>query len=171
MRNRLASFLLIASVFILGIWCGGQVFNEMMVVPKWSSSPPESLKAYDAVPAPGTIPFFPVFNPLFVLLAIGAAIAAWKTARRSRIWLALSAATALAVCVSLIVYLAPLVGDMFRHSVAGDMPAAEIAAGVAQWKTGNRIRLIVELIGFVCSILALRVWSAENAEATSPIGR
>ena len=170
MRNKLASALLIASIFIWGIWCGGQVFNELMTVPKWSASPPESLKAYDALPSKGGFPFFPLFNPLFVVLAIGAAIAAWKSARRSRIWLALSAGTSLILFISLVFYLAPLVGSMFRHSIAGDLPAAEIVAGVEQWKMGNRVRLIVELFGFIFSIIALRVWSAENASPNERAG-
>ena len=163
MRRKLASGLLIASVVVWGIWCGGQVFNELMTIPKWSASPPESLKTYAELPSAGGAPFFPLFNPLFVVLAIGAAIAAWKFARRSRRWLALSALIALAVFFSLILYLAPLVGSMFRHSVAGDLPASEIVAGVERWKLGNRIRLVVELFGFVCSVIALRVWAAEAA--------
>jgi hypothetical protein len=163
MRNKLASVLLVASIFVWGIWCGGQVFNELMTIPKWSASPPESLKAYDALPSKGGFPFFPLFNPLFVVLAVGAAIAAWKSARRARIWLALAAGTSLVLFVVLVFYLAPLVGSMFQHSIAGDLTAAEIVAGVGQWKLGNRIRLIVELFGFVFSIIALRVWSAENA--------
>ncbi len=163
MRNKVASVLLIASVLILGIWCGGQIFNELMTVPKWSVSPPESLRAYDALPSKGGFPFFPLFNPLFVLLTIGGAIAAWKSARRSRIWLALSAGTSFAVSVSLIVYLVPLVAGLFQHSIAADLPAAEIIAGVEQWKTGNRIRLVVELFAFFFSVMSLRVWSAETA--------
>jgi hypothetical protein len=170
MRNKLASVLLIASIFVWGIWCGGQIFNEMMTVPKWSASPPESLKAYDALPSKGGLPFFPIFSLLFVVLAIGAAIAAWKSARRSRIWLALSAGTSLVLFISLVFYLAPLVGSMFRHSIAGDLPATEIVAGVEQWKIGNRVRLIVELFGFIFSIIALRVWAAENASPNERTG-
>jgi len=170
MRNKLATALLIASIFVWGIWCGGQVFNELMTVPKWSASPPESLKAYDALPSTGGFPFFPLFNPLFVVLAIGAMIAAWKSARRARIWLALSAGTSLILFIALVFYLAPLVGSMFQHSIAGDLSPAEIVAGVEQWKLGNRIRLMVELFGFVFSIIALLVWSAENASHDEPAG-
>ncbi|MBA3767662.1 MAG: hypothetical protein H0W99_11875 [Acidobacteria bacterium] len=47
---------------------------------------------------------------------------------------------------------------------AGNVPAAEIIARADAWKFGNRIRLIVEIFGFVCSVMALRVWSAEAAE-------
>ncbi|MCA1615259.1 MAG: DUF1772 domain-containing protein [Acidobacteria bacterium] len=134
-----------------------------MTVPIWSASPPESLKAYAELPSKGGAPFFPLFNPLFVVLAIGAALAAWRSARRSRKWLALSALIAIALCVSLVVYLAPLVGSMFRHSVAGDLSSSEIVAGVERWKLGNRVRLVAELFGFACSVIALRVWSAEAA--------
>jgi len=63
----------------------------------------------------------------------------------------------------LVFYLAPLVQSMFQHSIADDLSDAEIIAGVERWKLGNRIRLIIELSGFVFSIIALRVWSAENA--------
>jgi len=163
MRNKLAYPLLVASIFVWGIWCGGQVFNELMTVPKWSASPPESLRAYDALPSKGGLPFFPLFNPLFALLAIGGLVAAWKSARRSRVWLVLSAGTSVVVSAALIFYLAPLVQGMFQHSIAGDLPAADIAAGVERWMLGNRIRLIVELFGFIFSIIALRGWSAESA--------
>jgi hypothetical protein len=78
MRRKLASGLLIASAVVWGIWCGGQVFNELMTVPKWSASPPASLKTYSEMPSEGGANFFGLFNPLFVVLAIAAAIAAWK---------------------------------------------------------------------------------------------
>jgi hypothetical protein len=167
MRHKLASGLLIASVIVWGIWCGGQVFNELMTVPLWSASPPESLKVYAELPSRGGAPFFPLFNPLFVVLAIAATLAAWKYARRSRKWLLLSALIAVALFISLGFYLAPLVGSMFRHSVAGDLPASEIAAGVERWKLGNRIRLVVELFGFACSVIALRVWASEAGGPSS----
>ena len=83
MRHKLASGLLIISVITWGIWCGGQVFNELMTVPIWSASPPASLKGYSELPREGGAPFFPLFNPLFVVLAIGAAFAAWKEARKA----------------------------------------------------------------------------------------
>ena len=38
-----------------------------------------------------------------------------------------------------------------------------IPAGVERWISGNRIRLIVEMFGFIFPVIALRVWSAENA--------
>lgn len=162
MRKQIAAFLLMASIAVWGIWCGGQIFNELMVIPKWSASPPETIKAYNEIPRKGGAPFFVLFNPLFVLLAVGSAIFAWKAARRSRKWLALSVIVALAVFASLILYLVPLVSSTQAHAIAGDLPAAEIIDRIEAWKFGNRIRLLIELCGFVFSIIALRVWSAET---------
>ena len=162
MRKQIASFLLIAAVVVWGIWCGGQYFNEARVIPKWLSNPPESVVAYNAIPTMGGLPFFFPFNPLFFLLSLAAAIAAWKWARRSRKWLVLSVVIGFGVSLVLILYLAPLIGSINRD--AGNIPAAEIVARADAWKFGNRIRLIIEIIGFVCSVIALRVWSAEASE-------
>ena len=159
-----------ASVFAWGIWCGGRVFNELMTVPIWSASPPESLKVYRELPRKGGAPFYLIFHPLFVVLAIGAALAAWKSARRARRWLALSALIAIALTVYLMFYLTPLAGSMFKHSVAGDLSVSEIVAGVERWKWGNRIGLLVELFGFACSVIALRVGSGEAASLNERTG-
>lgn len=170
MRHKLASGLLIASVFAWGIWCGGRVSNELMTVPIWSASPPESLKVYRELPRKGGAPFFLIFHPLYVALAIGATLVAWKSARRARKWLALSALIVVAVTIFLMFYLTPLVGSMFRHSVAGDLPAPEIVAGVERWKLGNRIGLLVDLFGFACSVIALRVWAGEATSLNERAG-
>ena len=139
------------------------MFNELMTVPIWSASPPESLKAYNALPSKGGINFFMVFGPLLLIVPIAATITVWKSARKAKFWLAITALIAIGLTVVLNFYLVPLVQSMFAHSVAGDLPASEIIAGVNQWKLRNRIRLIVELTGFVFSIIALRIWSVENA--------
>jgi hypothetical protein len=162
MRKRFASSLLIAAVVVWGIWCGGQYFNEALVIPKLLSTPPDSVVAYNAIPTNGGLPFFFPLNPLFFLLSLAAAIAAWRWARRSRKWLVLSVVIGFGVTLVLILYLAPLIGSIGRD--AGNVPATEIIARADAWKFGNRIRLVVEMLGFVCSVMALRVWSAEAGE-------
>ncbi len=63
---------------------------------------------------------------------------------------------------ALILYLAPLIWSI---DLGLDiLSAAEVTTRANAWKFGNRIRLIVEMCGFVCSIIALRVWSAESNE-------
>ena len=53
-----------------------------------------------------------------------------------------------------------LIGGIVKD--AGNIPAAEIIARADAWKFGDRIHLFVELCGFIFSIVALRVWSAES---------
>jgi hypothetical protein len=160
MRKRFAAFLLIASVVAWGIWCGGQYFNEARVTPKRLSNPPDSVVAYNAIPIKGELPFFFPLNPLIFLVSLAALIAAWRWSRRSRKWLVLSTVIGFGVCLALILYLAPLIWSIDRG--LDTLSAAEIIARADAWKFGNRIRLIVEMFGFVCSIIALRVWSAES---------
>jgi hypothetical protein len=160
MRKQIASFLLIAAVVVWGIWCGGQYFNEARVIPKWLSNPPDSIIAYNAIPVEGELPFFFPLNPLIFLVSLAALIAAWRWARRSRKWLALSTITSFGVSLVLILYLVPLIWSIDRE--AGNISAVEIIARADAWKFGNRIRLIVEMLGFVCSIIGLSVWSAES---------
>lgn len=159
MRKQIASFLLMASVAIWGMWFGGQYFNEARVIPKLLSNPPESVIAYNAIPTTGGLPFFFPLNPLIFLVSLVAAIAAWKWAQKSRKWLSLITVIGFGICLALIFYLAPLIGSISRD--AGTVPAAEIIERADAWKFGNRIRLIIEFVGFVFSIIALRVWSAE----------
>ncbi|CAN5824285.1 hypothetical protein BH24ACI1_BH24ACI1_01600 [soil metagenome] len=162
MGKQFASFLLIAAIVVWGIWCGGQYFNEARVTPKRLSNPPDSVVAYNAIPMKGELPFFFPFKPLIFLVSLAAAIAAWRWARQSRKWLALSTVIGFGVSLVLILYLAPLIWSIDRE--AGSIPAAEIIARADAWKFGNRIRLIVEMFGFLCSVVALRVWSAEASE-------
>ncbi|MDQ3798324.1 MAG: DUF1772 domain-containing protein [Acidobacteriota bacterium] len=163
MRKQIAAFLLITSAFLWGTWFGGQYFNEARVIPKWLSTPPESIIAYNAIPAAaGGLPFFFPLNPLIFLVSLAAAIAGWRWARRSRKWLALAAIIGFGVCLSVILYLAPLIGGISAE--AATLPAAEIVSRVETWKFGNRIRLAAESAGFICSVIALRAWSEEAAE-------
>lgn len=162
MKKQIAKNLLIASVFAWGIYCGGQIFNELMVVPRWSASPPETIKAYDAIPKAGGAPFFEIFGPACISLAITAAIAAWKYADKSRKWLALAASVALVVLASLLLYLVPLVRETHAHAMIGDWSNEKIISNVQAWKLGNRIRLFIESFGFLCSIIAFHIWSKET---------
>ncbi|HEX8287518.1 MAG TPA: hypothetical protein VF556_05980 [Pyrinomonadaceae bacterium] len=106
------------------------------------------------------MPFFFPLNPLIFLVSPAALTAAWKRTRASRKWLVLMTITGFAVSLVLILYLAPLIASVSRD--AENLPADEIIARADIWRSGNRIRLVAEFFGFVCSLKALRVWSAES---------
>ena len=160
MRKQISAVLLMTSAAVWGVWFGGQYFNEARVVPKLLSNLPESVIAYNAIEADGGLPFFFPLNPLIFLISLAAMLTAWKWARASKKWLILTTTIGFGVCLVLILYLAPLIGSVSRD--AGILPADEIISRADTWKFGNRTRLIVEFFGFVCSVIALRVWSAES---------
>ena len=45
-RNQALNFLLWYAIFAWAIWLGGTLYQMLVVVPMWSASPPESLRAF-----------------------------------------------------------------------------------------------------------------------------
>lgn len=144
-----------------GTWFGGQLFNEALVIPKSLSSPPQSMKAYDAIPVRGGFPFF-MINPFFSLFSLLATVVGWKLAVKSRTWLLLTTLVGLIVSLVLIFYLAPLIHATYEHAVQGNVPANQILSDATEWMMGNRIRLAVEFFGFLFSIIALHAWTQDT---------
>ncbi len=161
MRNKITTSFLILSVILWGTWFGGQLFNEALVIPKWLSSPPQSIKDYDAIPVRGGFFFF-MLNPFFTLFSLLAMILGWKLAIKSRIWLLLTALVGLIVSSVLIFYLAPLIHATNEDAIQGNVPANQIISDANEWMVGNRIRLAVEFFGFLFSIIALLTWTRDK---------
>ncbi|MEJ7611282.1 MAG: hypothetical protein WKF88_08910 [Ferruginibacter sp.] len=161
MRKRITTFLLILSVVLWGTWFGGQLFNEALVIPKWLSSPPQSMKAYDAIPVRGGFFFF-LINPFFTLFSLLAIVSGWKLAVKSRAWLLLTTLIGIIVSLALIFYLAPLIHATNEHALQGDIPANQIISDAKEWMLGNRIRLALEFFGFLFSIIALHTWTKDT---------
>jgi len=160
MRKKITTFFLIISVILWGTWFGGQLFNEALVIPKWLSSPPQSIKAYDAIPVRGGFFFF-MINPFFTLFSLLATVSGWKLAVKSRPWLLLTTFIGLIVSLVLIFYLAPLIHATNEHAIHGNVPANEIISDAKKWMMGNRIRLAMEFCGFLFSIFALHAWTRD----------
>ncbi len=157
------------SVLLWGTWFGGQLFNEAMVIPKWLSAPPESMKAYDAMPTKGGFFFFMV-NPFFTLFSLLATLTGWKESANSRKWLIATTAIGFFVSLLLIFYLAPLIHSTSEHAANGDVSASQIAADVQRWMLGNRVRLILEFFGFLFSVISLHVWTKDALKGGSGAG-
>ncbi len=162
MKRHLIGIMLILSAATWGIWCGGQYFNEARVIPRFLADPPTSVLEYNALPDAGGLPFFFPLNPLIFVLPLISAILAWPNAGRSRVWLVSTTLVGFIVSLSLIVYLAPLIGSIFADAALA--PADEIARRAADWRYGNRIRLVVEFAGFLCSLMAVYTWPAESVQ-------
>lgn len=161
MKKQLTTFFLFLAVILWGTWFGGQLFNEAIVIPRWLSSPPDSIRSYEAIPVKGGFFFF-MINPFFTLFSLLATIVGWKLAVTSRRWLLLSTLIGLVVSLVLIFYLAPLIHAVNDSALQGDMPVQQIISDTNKWLLGNRIRLALEFCGFLFSILALHAWTRDT---------
>ena len=167
MRRKITTFFLILSVILWGTWFGGQLFNEALVIPKWLSTPPQSMKAYEAIPVRGGFFFF-LINPFFTFFSLLATVFGWKLAVKSRTWLFLTTAIGLVVSLVLIFYLAPLIHTTNENAIQGNVPANRIISDVNEWMVGNKIRLAVEFCGFLFSIIALHAWTRDTIYNKAP---
>ena len=160
MRKNITTLFLIVSVVLWGTWFGGQLFNEALVIPKWLSSPPQSMKAYDAIPVKGGFFFF-LINPFFTLFSLLALLVGWKLAVKSRTWMVLTTLIGFIVSVVLIFYFAPLIHATSEHAIRGDVPASQVISDAKEWMALNRIRLALEFCGFLFSVIALYAWTRD----------
>jgi hypothetical protein len=158
LRNRALSVLLWYAIFAWGIWLGGTLYQMAVVVPMWSASPPESLRAFlQATDYNRTVYHF--FGPPFIaarivpmLVALGCG---WHLPRhRSR--LIVAALCTAAIVIFTLGYIYPINTLLFEQ-LGGDRPTGEIAAMVRTWIWADRIRLVVGIVAFVAILMAFRL--------------
>ena len=153
-RELLVEILLWYNVLSLAIWCGGTVFSMLVIVPLWSASPPESVRAFFL----GTdfkrtvFRFFgPVTQiaralPLFALV-----IVAWPYAN-VRPWLIVPGATMLFGIVFTRAYVYRI-NDVLMLGGEG-LPADDVRSLVRRWVIADRARFAIMAVGYVCLLRA-----------------
>ena len=141
-RGTLARALLFLATFWWGVWFGGQLFNALMVVPHFSASPPGSLMQWGQMRRHFIVDFFVAFNSIWVFLMLAGVMI---LGLRSK-WIIGSAAAAL-VSFGMFVWLLPMIGSVVR--AGGPLGMLE------RWTVGNWLRVVVELAGFACALVAL----------------
>ena len=152
------NILLWYNVLSLGVWVGGTVYQMLVIVPLWSASPPESVRAFfNGTRYMVTIYHFfgPVtqvarFVPLLALAAVG-----WRYPSH-RTWLAIAAGTML---VGLIITRAYVWGinDVLFAKAGGDLPADAIRDMARRWILVDRVRFAIMTSGYLCLLQAFRL--------------
>ena len=149
-RALLVRILLWYNVLSLGIWLGGTVYQMAVIVPLWSASPPESVRAFFQGTAFMTTiySFFgPVTQlaralPLFILVAV-----AWPY-RNVRLWIAACASTMVIGLVMTRAYIYPM-NDVLFEKAGGDLGADAIRALVRNWIVADRVRFAIMTGGYL----------------------
>jgi hypothetical protein len=157
-RDRLLDGLLWLAVMAMTTWIGGTLYQMLVIVPLWSTSPPESLRAFFAgTEFNRTITNF--FGPPFMaarnLPLILALIAGWHRPRHRNALLIAVACFLLFGVVFTLTYIYPVNAIIFTQA-GGDKSAGEIRALVHRWLFADRLRFGIGVIGFLALLWAFR---------------
>lgn len=151
MKSIVRSILLWLFVINLGIAVGAGLYEARVVIPAWASLPPSEW------PNTGLMFWVYVTTIPLTLLTIANAVAAWtdKGRVRRKWWLAAVAVAVLERIVTFAYFIPTMIGLQ-----SGEMPAAEVAAGLTQWLQFNMGRHVLSVAGW---LLALKAFSiSEN---------
>jgi uncharacterized membrane protein len=159
MRNRILMICLWLCVLGLSTWVGGTLYQMLVIVPIWSASPPESVRAFfQGTEYNRTI--FQFFGPPFIvarnLPIVAGLIAGWHLPRHRRALLVATACFTLFGAVFTLFYVYPINAVLFEQA-GGNLSAAEIRALATKWIFLDRVRFGVGLIGFVAILHAFRL--------------
>jgi hypothetical protein len=157
-RNQALNVLLWYAIFAWGIWLGGTVYQMVVVVPLWSASPPESVRAFfHGTDYNRTI--FRFFGPPFMaarLIPTLIALAlAWRLPKH-RLALGVAAVCLTTTVIFTLTYVYPINAILFEQA-GGQHSAIEIAEMVRTWIWADQIRLGVGVVAFVAILRAFRL--------------
>ena len=149
-RGKILRFLLLWAVLGFALWFGGTWFHMVVVVPLWSATPPDSVRAFfNGTEFNRTVwnffgPPWMVVRNLPLLLAL---IVAWPLRKHRRLLLVAAGCMAFTVIYTL-AYIYPI-NSVLMVQAGGSGSADEIRAMVRQWIFADRLRYVIGIIGVV----------------------
>jgi hypothetical protein len=155
LQSRVSRFLLWWAVLAWSLWVGGTVFHMLVVVPLWSSSPPESVTAFfrgtDFNRTIGNF-FGPPWMAVRMAPLIGALLVGWRS-RPHRVPLLVASASMLFGLVYTLAYIYPI-NSVLMAQAGGSGSPDEIRAMVQRWILADRLRFVVGTVGFLALLKA-----------------
>lgn len=145
------------SVIGFSIWVGGTIFSMSVVVPMWSSSPPDSVRFFFGKTTFNKHiwnffgpPWMAIRSvPLFITLALG-----WNL-RPQREFLLIAAACIFFGIIYTLAYVYSINNELMKKA-GGDHTAAEIQSMVRKWIFADRLRFVIMLIGYIFLLMTFR---------------
>lgn len=159
MRTRILAVCLWLSVLALSTWVGGTLYQMLVIVPLWSASPPESVRAFfQGTDYNRTI--FQFFGPPFIVArnvpVVAALIVGWHLPRHRRALLIATACFTVFGAIFTFLYVYPINAVLFEQA-GGSQSPNEIRALANEWIFRDRVRFAIGLIGFVAVLHAFRL--------------
>jgi hypothetical protein len=164
MKTNLAKWSLIFLCFSIACAIGGGLYEQIVLTPLWSRLPPSSF----SIIQPGTgVPLQNFWIPvhaaitIFILLSL---VSAWKEAKVRRLLL-IGLGSYIVMRVWSGLFFIPGMLE-FQKVPLDSSPSAELSTGVARWTFWTWSREPLDIISFVCFLLAL-FWLKRSEDLNS----
>jgi hypothetical protein len=157
-RDRILIVSLWLSVITLSIWVGGTLYQMLVIIPMWSASPPESVRAFFlGTDYNRTIYHF--FGPPFMvarsLPIVAAVLFGWHLAQQRK-WLLVTAVCYAFALIFTLAYIYPINAVLFTQA-GGNHSGQEIRAMAERWIWADRLRFAIGIVGFLAVLKAFRL--------------
>jgi hypothetical protein len=157
-RKRALNIFLWYSVFAWSTWFGGTLYQMLVIVPIWGSSPPESVQAF-FLGTDYNRTIFHFFGPPFMLARVTPLIVALALAwhlPRHRMALGIAVLCIVVTVIFTVAYIYPINSVLFLQA-GGDGTAAEITAMAQKWIWADRLRFAIGVVALVALLQAFRL--------------
>ncbi len=150
-------------IIVLGITIGGGLYEQLVVMPLWSLSPPDSVVSYyqHNVANPQFAPdqggrFWIFFFPLGALLTIATLVSGLKTRPEHRKWRMVSTILALIITVFTFAWFIPNIITLTGESIT-KLSGEQIINLTNWWVRLNWVRAVLYLAAWIAGIYALTI--------------
>jgi hypothetical protein len=153
MKTKLAKWSLILLCFAMACAIGGGLYEHIVVMPLWSASPPSSF----AIIQPGTgVPLQTFWIPVhagITVFIISSLILTWKEIKVRRLLLIGVGSYIIMRVWSVLFFIREMLE--FQRVPLDSPPSAELSARVASWTYWTWFREPLDIISYLCFLLAL----------------
>ena len=159
MHSILTDILLWAYVVMLGVLTGGALFERLVIVSVWASSPPDSVRNWNSDPRNALDPprrFFKFVTPPIMLLTLIMFYVAFKSVDPFRCWLLASVILVLVVIISTLAYFATNMHALSLRRGEG-LDSETIVKKTRLWVSLQYIRLTILILGWMAALQAFRI--------------
>ena len=153
MKNKFAFLTLFITVLLFGVLNGGGIFEEIVVAPVWSATPPTSFSLIQEPNGLSLTSFWIPFHIAANIFLIIALILNWQNKIR-RNYLLIVLGLYLVIRVATFAYFAPEI-IAFENTPAQGPFSPELAARAEQWTTLSWFRTIGEIGINILLLLAI----------------
>jgi hypothetical protein len=159
----IAQIILWLLVVVTGVAVGGGLYEQLVVMPLWTSAPPDSVIEYyrhNVANPQFTLNqggrFWIFVMPLLGLLSIATLLSGLRTRPEHRRWRIAASALILLVTIITFAWFIPNIIKLTGEAVL-TMPREDVAALANRWATLNWLRAALFIAGWLAALRALTI--------------